>query len=102
MMEKENQMIMGMQGPLSHAQSCRFVKDPKAECCEPLIKNFNLYNQQSYKSQVVDLPFDIGHKHESQSTITIENSDIASQFSESSRGAGSKADSQMSMVDKML
>lgn len=52
MIEHENESIFNMHQADYHDASCKAVKahaPSSAVCCEPLIKNFNQYNQKVYK-----------------------------------------------------
>jgi len=52
MMDYENNSVFNMDSPGQHDPTCKAIKispEKNATCCEPLIKNFNKYNQKSYK-----------------------------------------------------
>lgn len=103
MIEQENRSIYNMHKPDYHDPSCKAVKanaPNSAVCCEPLIKNFNQYNQRVYKDQQIELPFEVGSPSTNNSSKNADGLDLmsqmSSQFSDSSRGNISNYQKQMS------
>jgi hypothetical protein len=78
MQEHENLSVFNMSDPDYHDPHCKRVKHDKSTCCEPLIKNFNQYNQSVYKDQGVELPFSLGNSSTSNGSKTSENLDLVS------------------------
>lgn len=79
MQEYENTMTFNMV-PNYHDHGCKTEKT-EGPCCQLQIKNFNTYNQKSYKDQSLDLPLNIGQNKSLNFT-----DDLSSQKSNSSRG----------------
>lgn len=78
MAEYENKSVFNSNVYDYHARECKAQKNggKGAACCEPLIKNFNKYNQKSYVDQSIELPFELGKGGDS--TTTIDNLDLVS------------------------
>lgn len=59
MMDHEDSLIFNKKKN-HHDPHCKFIlKNEIKNCCQPIIKNFNKYNQQSYLNQQLELPFEI-------------------------------------------
>lgn len=93
MTEFENQSVFNAHVFDYHTKDCKF-KNGRPQCCEPLIKNFNKYNQKSYTDQSIELPFELGKNGDT--TSTIDNLDLvsqlSSQLSDSSKGFNAQTD----------